>query len=198
MSRKKSIGLLVSTIESDFFNSAVKGAVLAAQEHELNLLIIPGHDLSDGTEAVRHEYDYQANTLFSCVSKESLDAVIASPGCMCSDQTQSERLLKMTGSLPVLIMADRIQGYPYIQYDNESGIVDALKYLINEKKCKNIGMLSGPKISQDAMDRLKAYKKGLIDNGLQYDEKKYHMEISVLHASGKQESLLKTIRGSKR
>jgi len=54
--------------------------------------------------------------------------------------------------------------------DNEHK--EAIEHLIKVHGCKKIGMVSGPKTSDDALERLDVYKETLEENGIIYDEKR--------------------------
>lgn len=56
--------------------------------------------------------------------------------------------------------------------DNRTGMKEAIEHLIKVHGCKKIGMVSGPKTSDDALERLDVYKETLEENGIVYDEKR--------------------------
>lgn len=56
--------------------------------------------------------------------------------------------------------------------DNRTGMKEAIEHLIKVHGCKKIGMVSGPKTSDDALERLDVYKETLEENGIIYDEKR--------------------------
>ncbi len=46
--------------------------------------------------------------------------------------------------------------------DNRTGMKEAIEHLIKVHGCKKIGMVSGPKTSDDALERLDVYKETLM------------------------------------
>lgn len=73
---------------------------------------------------------------------------------------------------PVITITAHIDGYPCIMLDNRTGMKEAIEHLIKVHGCKKIGMVSGPKTSDDALERLDVYKETLEENGIIYDEKR--------------------------
>lgn len=67
--------------------------------------------------------------------------------------------------------------------DNRTGMKEAIEHLIKVHGCKKIGMVSGPKTSDDALERLDVYKETL-------KEMVSSMMKSVLHMVIFQNSVL--------
>lgn len=67
--------------------------------------------------------------------------------------------------------------------DNRTGMKEAIEHLIKVHGCKKIGMVSGPKTSDDALERLDVYKETL-------EEMVSSMTKSVLHMVIFQNSVL--------
>ena len=97
MDKKKriTIGLLVSGIMDDFTVSVCQGAMKAAKDKNVELVIFPGKYLDrDLTNRKEIMYEYQYNTLFSFAREENLDAILVSAdsiGCY----TTVERIKRM-------------------------------------------------------------------------------------------------------
>lgn len=160
MGDRLNIGLMVANIEDVFSNSICKGAISAAEELDANLIIFPGKYLDhwknlDSGQA----YEYQYNTLFSYAKKESIDVIVACISSIGYASTLEKRIevLQSYEGIPILTVASKEEGYPYVEYDNRSGLEEAMKYLIHDKKLKKIGMLAGITSNADAMERLQTY-----------------------------------------
>ena len=87
--RRMQVGLLVSHLEDEFDSAVCEGAMLAAQQADVNLVIIPGRYI-DGVYAdkIRTEYEYQYNTLFDLpVSYHVFPAAARARGGFTVDKT---------------------------------------------------------------------------------------------------------------
>ena len=88
------------------------------------------------------------------------------------DNEHKVQFLKKFAGTPVITITAHIDGYPCIMLDNRTGMKEAIEHLIKVHGCKKIGMVSGPKTSDDALERLDVYKETLEENGIIYDEKR--------------------------
>lgn len=70
--------------------------------------------------------------------------------------------------VPIVTLAAKFPGYPYVCFDNESGLYDGVTQLIKQYDRTNIGFVSGPITNQDARERLQAYRAALMDNGIAF------------------------------
>lgn len=175
MEKKKriTIGLLVSGIMDDFTVVVCQGAIKAARKAGIELVIFPGkylhRDLTNRKEIL---YEYQYNTLFSFAQKQKLDGILVSAdsiGCYTTAEKIREMLAQYAG-IPCVLIASKIDGYISINYDNGSGIREAMDYLIHHMGCKKIGMIGGPLNNTDSQERKAAFFQMLRENGLACEE----------------------------
>lgn len=171
---KITIGLLVSGIMDDFTVSVCQGAMKAAKEKGIELIIFPGKYLDrDLTERKEIMYEYQYNTVFSFIQKENLDAILVSAdsiGCYTTVE-RVQRMLSRYAGIPCVLIASKIDNYISINYDNVSGIREAMEYLISHLGCKKIGMIGGPPDNTDSQERKTAFFQMLKEKGLSCDDK---------------------------
>ena len=168
------VGLLVANITDPFSNNVAKGALLAAEDFDVNLVIVPGKyiDRDDQNNLRDCQYEYQYNALFSHVSSENLDYLVVCIGTIAytSDTSRRIEILEQLGKTPILTVADKLQGYDYIVYDNKSGIRDAVNFLVNKSHCKKIAMMAGDLNNYECMERFNAYRSALAENNIDFDE----------------------------
>lgn len=175
------IGLLVANITDEFSNSLAVGAMKAAKRLNTDLIIFPGKymGLQRLYEKLDTKYEYQYNVLFDYAARGRLDYIIAAVGTIAyafDNERKKEFLNKFAGT-PVLCVASEIEGYDFLQFDNESGIINAVDYLASHGR-KYIGIMVGDLNSYECVQRFNAYKKGLEKNGLKYS-KKYVMTCDI-------------------
>ncbi len=172
--RRYNIGLLVANLNDPFSNEISKGAMLAAEKLDTNLIIVPGKyidvDIDGGHTDTTYEYQY--NALFSHVASGNLDYLVVCIGTIAYTSTneRKRRLLELLGDTPILCVCSHIDGYDYIQYNNTNGIIEAVDYLVNQSKRQNIAMLSGNPYNIECAERLAAYKTAIEKNGLVFRE----------------------------
>ena len=173
--RRIKIGLLVSHLEDDFDDAVAEGAMIGAEQCDADLVIFPGRYI-DGIYAdkLRTVYEYQYNTLFDMAAANKFDVLLVLIGTLGTylDNEHKVQFLEKFAGTPVITITAHIDGYPCIMLDNRTGMKEAIEHLIKVHGCKKIGMVSGPKTSDDALERLDVYKETLEENGIIYDEKR--------------------------
>lgn len=178
MGRRKErfrVGLIVGNVEDVFSNQVCKGAMEAVDSTGDDLFIFPVKYL-DRCESDKNDpkqrYEYQYNVLLSYARSKALDIVLiclSSIGYMSSEEKCME-ILKSFEGIPLLLIASEVKGYSCVKYDNVSGFREGLTYLINQRGCDQIGMITGTKDNSDAEERLKVYKDVLTSNGIVIDD----------------------------
>ena len=94
-SKTFTIGLIVGGIRDPFTISLCKGAIKAAKEIGVKLVILPAKYLDrDYLKLKELMYDYQYNTLFSYAQKENVDAVLVAADSI-GFCTTRDRVLEM-------------------------------------------------------------------------------------------------------
>ena len=173
--RRMQIGLLVSHLEDEFDSAVCEGAMMAAQQADVNLVIIPGRYI-DGVYAdkIRTEYEYQYNTLFDLPVYNKFDVLLVLIGTIGShlNKDQKKQFLSRFGDTPIITITSKIDGYPCISVDNTTGRVEVIEHLIDKHGCRKLGFVSGPETSDDAIARLEVFKSVLESHGLEYSDER--------------------------
>lgn len=174
--KEYTIGLLVSGIMDTFTVSVCQGVIKAAKEVGIKLIIFPGKYLDrDFTERKEIFYEYQYNIVFSYAQKAQLDALLVSAntiGCFAAPEKMQEMLSQYAG-IPCILLSSDIAGYMNVNFDNSSGIKEAIHHLVHNLKRTKIGMIGGPDNNTDALERKKAFLQALEDNGIPLPEHRY-------------------------
>lgn len=165
------IGLMIHHLENEYSTELLKGAVIAAEELDVNLILLPGRGINAVEDDEKYSiYDYQYNVIYKYVSNKNLDALIVSAGTIGSyiNQRDMLRFLKSYGDLPLLTTEVEYPGYPCIHF-HANGMKMAVEHLIHQRGCRKIGYVSGPIGNADAMERLQCYRIAMEENNLPYD-----------------------------
>lgn len=176
MAEKKrlQIGLMIHHLENEYASEILKGAIAAAEELDINLILLPGRGINAIEDDEKYSiYDYQYNVIYHYVSTANLDGLLVSVGTVGSYISRDEMLqfLHSYDPLPLLTMEVAFPEYPCIRF-NTDGMKLAVEHLIHHHGCRNIGYVSGPMGNQDAMDRLYCYREVLEENHIPYDRTK--------------------------
>ncbi|MBE6765154.1 MAG: GGDEF domain-containing protein [Ruminococcaceae bacterium] len=174
MSEKRlNIGFMVNWLDNNYITTICKGANLAAEEEDANLVFLAGRNFNASLhDPVRAQYEFQHNTIYAFAHKDTLDALIIPLGVIAGHLTPSEidKFLERFKGIPTVICEYEREGYPCVTF-NTDGLIDAIDHLVSEHDCRRIAFVGGPKSKPDANTRLEAYKKALIKNGLCVDER---------------------------
>lgn len=174
--KRKTIGILVSGIMDKFTESVCKGVFYTASKADVDLVVFPckylDRDLAEKREIM---YEYQYNTLFSYAGRENVDGLLVSAdsiGCYTSKRRMREVLEKYTG-IPCVLVASKLEGYTSVSYDNETGVREAMEYLIGQRHCRKFCMVGGPDENTDAYERKQAFLKLLKENDISFSKENY-------------------------
>ncbi|MGN0439052.1 MAG: diguanylate cyclase domain-containing protein [Lachnospiraceae bacterium] len=161
MKKRMNIALCVAMIENAFTYSIIDGAMIGAKDIDANLYILPvGIVNAQYDNCGANFYRYQYNTLCSLIDEKSIDVVVLEYGTVTSFLSEAEKseFLSQFGDIPVVLVAGDYGNYSSVCVDNRTGLCEIITHLYEEKHCTKIGFVSGPKTSQDAIERLDVYR----------------------------------------
>jgi len=167
MAHRSNVALLVSHLDNEFSREIIVGANRAAQDFDSNLVIFPVRfvkgDVSD-------PYCYQHNTLIRYANCRDFDLVIVEAGTIGTFVNDDEMydILSDFHHAKVLTIAKRVGDFPRMMF-NTKGMEEEFDHLVSHHHYRNIGFVSGPLTSDDAVERLEVYKNGLKRHGLEYN-----------------------------
>ncbi|MBR1763758.1 MAG: GGDEF domain-containing protein [Ruminococcus sp.] len=171
---RKTVGLLVANITDPYSRDVSKGAMAAAKELGLDLVIFPGKyvGLENRYEELDTRYEYQHNILFDYAAYSKLDFVIATVGTIAfalDDDRKRDFLAPFRGT-PLLCLSSDLEEYDCLMYDNRAGVASAMDYLIKHGR-RRIGIMAGNPNNPDCTERFDEYKAALARAGIEFDER---------------------------
>lgn len=174
LGKRLNIALFASHLEDDYAKTICKGAMIGAQETDSNLFIIPGRYFdNDYQDKERTRCQYQYDTLFSYVDAHSIDVLIIMMETIGSTWSY-KRKLELINRFPDIIIINigpEIANFPFVQFDNKTGLRNGIEHIIKHHNRKRIGFVSGPLTNKDAVERLQVYKDTMTANGFEIEEK---------------------------
>ena len=171
--KKKSyrIGLVIGNVEDDFSNQVCKGVMRGAEILGDTVFVFPvkyfGQDEIDKVDVLQR-YEYQYNNMLTYAQSHSLDMILFCLSTIAYRSTPEEYdyLLHIFKDIPTLLIATRTDEFPSVVYDNESGLRDGINYIIKQKKCRHIAMLTGIESNTDAQDRYQVFMDVMAENNI--------------------------------
>ncbi len=191
--RRYNIGLLVATITDEFSNRIAIGAMEAAKKLDANLIIFPGKYL--GVQHINEQYgakyEYQYHVLFDLAAEAKLDYLIIAVGTIgyALEHTKQKQFLDRFGDTPILSVAFETKDYPFLQFDDYTGLAAAVDYLAAHGR-KHIGMMVGDITNEGYVRRYETYRQRLEANGLEFKDSYIMPSNLAVHCFPEIEELL--------
>ncbi len=155
--KSKAIGVIVSDIVTFFFTTLVRGIEDVCNQGHYSVILCN----SDEDPIKEREY-------LSALYERGVDGLVISPS-----PGNDSYLKKLTrGGTPIVLVDRKIKGLrvPMVMVDNESGVYEAVSYLIGLGH-RRIGIITGLKGTSTSEERLAGYERALEEHHLsQYPE----------------------------
>ena len=169
------IGLLISEYCDIFAREVCVGAMHAAEEMDANLYILAGGYFdAPYMERNKSKYEYQNNYIFNFVTKQNIDVLVVLLGTIASnvDAKVQKKFLDKYKDIPIITIANKVDGYANVSFDNKGGFAREVEYLVNSIGKRHIGIVCGPATNEDSIERLEAYKEVLCKYDIPVEERK--------------------------
>lgn len=166
--KRINIGLFVNSIQNDYSTLLCKGAAIAAEELDANLLIVPGREYNGTWDNIEiNRFENQNNVLYSYITSNNIDVLIVSLGTVgfFLNDDEKKAFLEQYKGIKVIAMDSEIEGYPSIVFSLD-GLRSEIEHVIKVHNRKKIAFLSGPENNSVAKERLELYKKIMAENNL--------------------------------
>ncbi|NLL80494.1 MAG: LacI family transcriptional regulator [Clostridiales bacterium] len=160
------IGVVIGNIYTSYPQELIRGISDAAKNFPINIQFFPGTQSSaffrgEADVVLKHNFDYQFNTIYDFAVFGDLDAIIISYGTLCIFLNAEEKadFFKKYEHLPWVVMEETVQqeNASYFISDNYGGIRQIMEHLIVHHGYRKILYVSGPRENTDAKQRRQAY-----------------------------------------
>jgi LacI family transcriptional regulator len=152
--RTNTIGLLISNILNPLFAGEVRGVQDVADGRDYQVI------LANTDEDVLKE-----QRLVQMLREQHVDGAIVIPCHSTSSRAALEELARAV--IPVVLLNRRLPGFDCVAFDSTLEAEQAISHLV-ERGHRRIAIITGPRRSTTARDRLSAYRRVLERNGLEY------------------------------
>lgn len=176
--QKKIIGLILENIFTDFSKELIQSVAdaLPAQKN-FRLVVLAGKydGLEISADENRHAYLTVYNSVFQLDSICRFDGLIIHLGSMTPEKKRRIQAdyLEKNRNIPRVFIASDIEGETVVNYDNESGIREAVNYLVNINEFSRFCMLGGRDDNIDACARKNIFIQCLKEHHLSFSEQNY-------------------------
>ncbi|MBE6876218.1 MAG: LacI family transcriptional regulator [Ruminococcus sp.] len=175
---KKIIGLILENIFTDFSKELIQSVADILPEYKnFRLVILAGK--YDGLEVVtdkqRQDYLTIYNSVFQLDSICNFDGLIIHLGSMTPEKKRRIQTshFENTKNIPRVFIASNMEGETIVNYDNESGIREAVNYLVNINEFSRFCMLGGRDDNIDACARKNIFIRCLKEKQITFSDRNY-------------------------
>ena len=191
---KKTIGLVLENTFTEFGEEFIQNVQSGVrQRKDLNLVVIAGR--FDGTkdkDSRHHRYQNIYNTVYQLEKRCKFDGLIINLGSM--ENVNAEKIMRRFRSqlnhIPIVFAASDIVDYVSVNYDNESGIREAVDCLINVHGFTKFGMLGGRTDSRDSEKRKEIFERLLKENRIEFTQDNYEATDMSINTRNEAKALL--------
>ena len=183
MQKKRVIALILEEMSADFSKELIRSTAKAIpQDEDIKLIVLAGKyiDVENNTQLQRN-FKAVYNTVFKLDDLCDVDGMVIHLGSM----SKRRKKIIRTGftsrfqSIPKVFIASDMEGETVVNYDNESGIREAVDCLVNVEGLTNFCMLGGRDDNFDARLRKQIFIRCLAENNIFFTDECYeHTDMS--------------------
>lgn len=164
-SRRRTLGLLTANIHLGAARTLWLGVADAAAKHDQNLFCFPG-----GVLRVTEHHEAQRNVIYDLIDPAQLDGLITWASTLGGQLSPADVMdfHRRFRSLPVISLAQIIEGAPTLSIDSYHGMRAAIVHLIEVHGLRKLAFIRGPVNHFFAQERYRAYTDVLQEYGLPY------------------------------
>ena len=169
MKKVRTIGLVLEDCFTDFAWDIIHSISFAVKDRkDLRLVIVPGRQ-DDSTDPydMMHQYKIRYNMIYLMNEPFRFDGLLLTFPNLTRMQRDIYR------DIPKVYLVTDLKDELTVNYDDASGIREAIDYLVRIKGLTKLCMLGGRDDNSDAQRRKQIFRQCLEDNGLVYTESMY-------------------------
>jgi signal transduction histidine kinase/DNA-binding LacI/PurR family transcriptional regulator/AraC-like DNA-binding protein len=163
--RRPTIGFLTANIHLGSGRALWPGVADAAEQHDLNYICFPGGGLR-----VSEAFEAQRNVIYDLIDPQRLDGLItwssAIGGALAP--TEVAEFHQRYQPLPMISLAQIVEGVPTVAIDSYIGMREAVVHLIEVHGFRKLAFMRGPANHFFAQERYRAYTDVLAEYGIPF------------------------------
>jgi signal transduction histidine kinase/DNA-binding LacI/PurR family transcriptional regulator/AraC-like DNA-binding protein len=152
------LGFLFASLHTGASRVIWPSVLYAAERHNTNLICFPG-----GRLQASDSFEIQRNAIFDLASNKNLDGLITWSSSLGGvlDPAEIQAFHERYHSLPMVSLAQFMEGMPTVAVDSYLGMRALLSHLINDHGYKRLAFIRGPEGHYYAQERYRAYLDAL-------------------------------------
>lgn len=167
MKKLKDIAVISPDITNPYTYKLWLNFIKISKQFDYNFYYFVGSQLED-KNLERKNWNF----IYDFLDSKKFDGIIVFSGSL-FHYVSTEKALdfyKKIKNIPIVNISLDIGNHPVILTDNKSGIKETVKHFVCFHNRKNIVFITGPLQHPEAIERLNAFKEGLIENGIEINE----------------------------
>lgn len=151
---RPTLGFLLASLHTGASRALWPGLLDAAERHDVNLISFPGGRLNASIA-----FESQRNLIFDLASSECIDGLVtwaSSLGGVLSP-SETSAFHQRYQALPMVSLAQFMEGLPTVALDSYQGMRALLKHLIQDHGFIRLAFIRGPEEHYYAQERYRAY-----------------------------------------
>ena len=163
LTRAPTLGVLADWLEGNYQGAVVGGAVEAARESGVNLVL-----LADSMSRATFRLGQRRNIVFDLAGSDDIDGLLVMAGTI-GNSLGLEDLTNYCaryGPRPMCSIGAPLQGMTGIVVAGEQALRDGIRHLVQVHGYRRIAFLGGPAENLEARERLRIYRESMTEYGL--------------------------------
>ncbi len=167
MKKIKNIAVISPDITNPYTYKLWLNFIKISKQFNYNFYYFVGSQLED-VNLERKNWNF----IYDFLDSKKFDGIIVFSGSLFHYVSTKKAIefYKKIKDKPIVNISLDIGDYPVILTDNKSGIKETVKHFVCSHNRKKIVFITGPLQHPEAIERLNAFKEGLVENGLSIDE----------------------------
>ena len=167
MKKRKTLGLIINSIDGSYQTLLWLAFKKAADELDCNLLVFEGRTLREAGYASK-----QHHMVYSFVEKGKLDGLIITTSSILSNSSyvDLEKFFNKYRGIPRVSFGTEMPEAISLLSNSKEGMKDLIRHLIKDHGYKKIIFVKGPDNYGGAVERFSAYKEVLEESNISFDE----------------------------
>ncbi len=181
MQKKKRIGLFIDYTETEYSQSLIKGAREYVNKKGAELLIFAAGNINSQSK----NYGYQRLAVASLINTNNLSGMLFVSSSHSGTTTPEylESYLRSFSPLPIVTIGSKVGDYPCVIPSTKKSMEQLVTHLVDEHKCRKIGMMVPPEESGEIWERKAIFRKVLEERGL-FSEDRILYTQNLTYAAG--------------
>jgi phosphoserine phosphatase RsbU/P len=161
------LGVLVDWLGDPYQATVCAGIEQGAADAGANLLLFVG-----GALAVGGPRGSQSQQIYELAGEHNLDGLVVLSSTLSHNVglTGVHAFCEQYAGLPLCSVGLPLPGVPSVTVDNEAGMGQVVRHLVDQHACKRIAFISGPPANAESVLRVRAYHGVLREYGLAIED----------------------------